>query len=78
LKTSIDLPAPLVARAKALAGERGESLSAFIGEAVEAHLAQSESGRRKKPSVLSLPCHRMGKPMVCLDSREALFRAMEQ
>jgi hypothetical protein len=38
MRTTIDLPAPVLARAKRLAVERGTTLSAVVAEALSLHL----------------------------------------
>jgi hypothetical protein len=46
MKTTLELPDPLLRRAKAMAAARGESLKAFITEALLAHLAAKSGGAR--------------------------------
>jgi hypothetical protein len=46
VKTTLELPDTLLRRAKALAASRGESLKAFVTEALVAHIATKSGGIR--------------------------------
>lgn len=46
MKTTLELPDPLLRKAKAMAAERGESLKDFVTEALVAHMAR-KSGRQR-------------------------------
>jgi len=43
MKTTIEIPDPLFRRAKAQAAERGQSLKAFVGEALQEKLGAGRS-----------------------------------
>jgi hypothetical protein len=47
VKTTLELPDPLLRKAKAMAAERGESLKDFITEALVAHIARKSGGQRE-------------------------------
>lgn len=46
MKTTLELPDPLLRKAKAMAAERGESLKDFVTEALVAHISRRSGGRR--------------------------------
>ncbi|MGH7341364.1 MAG: CopG family transcriptional regulator [Candidatus Rokuibacteriota bacterium] len=72
MKTTLILPDHVVRELKRRAARRGETLSAVVAEALRRGLAAEE------PTDLPpLPTHRMGKPLVDIADRDALYRAME-
>jgi hypothetical protein len=48
MKTTLELPDPLLRKAKALAAERGESLKDFVTEALVAHITRKSGGQREE------------------------------
>jgi hypothetical protein len=70
MRTTIDLPGPVLARAKRLAAERQTTLSAVVTEALSLHL----QGRRRpteEPFEL-IVCGKPGDPFPTLGQLEAL------
>ncbi len=49
MKTTIDLPPTLLRKAKSLSAERGESLKAFVSEAIQARVDSLRTGRAIEP-----------------------------
>ena len=49
VRTTIDLPAPVLARAKRLAAERGVTLSSVVVDALSSHLSGSRQQKPDKP-----------------------------
>jgi hypothetical protein len=49
VKTTIDLPQPLLRKAKSLSAERGESLKDFVAEAIQARINALRTGRASEP-----------------------------
>lgn len=47
MKTTLELPDPLLRKVKAMAAERGESLKDFVTEALIAHIARKNGGHRE-------------------------------
>jgi hypothetical protein len=47
MRTTIDLPLPLLAKAKRLSAERGTTLSALVGDALSAYLGTSRRTKDK-------------------------------
>jgi hypothetical protein len=76
MRTTIDLPAPVLARAKRLAAERDTTLSAVVTEALSLHL----QGRRRpvdKPFEL-IVCGRPGDPFPSAADIDAIEAEEEQ
>lgn len=48
MKTTLELPDPLLRKAKSMAAERGESLKDFVTEALVAHMARKSGPQREE------------------------------
>lgn len=73
MKTTLILPDHVVRELKRRAAQRGETLSAVVAEVLRRGLAQRDVPAELPP----LPTHRMGRPLVDIADRDALYRAME-
>jgi hypothetical protein len=73
MKTTLILPDHVVRELKRRAARRGETLSAIVAETLRRGLAQPDEAPAPPP----LPRHRMGRPLVDVADRDALYRAME-
>ncbi|HYL34326.1 MAG TPA: hypothetical protein VEV17_00280 [Bryobacteraceae bacterium] len=72
MRTTIDLPEPLIHNAKRQASERGVTLSALVEDALRSHLA----ARRKRPDApfrLYTVGGRLVRPDLDLDRTSALL-----
>ena len=49
MKTTIDLPPPLLRKAKSLSAERGESLKDFVAGAIQARISALRAGHAPEP-----------------------------
>jgi len=74
MKTTLILPDALVTALKQRAAERDTSLSALVTELLRRGL---DAPRPRRP-LAPLPTYRSGRPLVDLNDREALYRAMEE
>lgn len=74
MKTTLILPDPLVAALKHRAAERDTSLSALVTELLRKGLDGPAPATPLEP----LPTFRAGRPLVDLNDRDALYRAMEE
>ena len=77
MRTTVDLPAELLAEAKARAAREGRSLSDVVGDAVRSSFARTASLKREP---IELPTFAGGglQPGVDLDDSAALLDLMEQ
>ncbi|HEX9581233.1 MAG TPA: CopG family transcriptional regulator [Gemmatimonadales bacterium] len=73
MKTTLILPDHVVRELKRRAAQRGQTLSAVVAEALRRGLAAPDA----LPELPSLPIYQMGRPMVDLADRDALYRAMD-
>jgi len=73
MKTTLILPDHIVRELRRRAAKRGETLSAVVAEALRRGLAQADAPRDLAP----LPTYGMGRPLVDLADRDALYRAMD-
>ena len=76
MRTTLVIPDPVYKRAKKAAREQGRTLSELVTESVEIQLARA--GRSEKKKTYRIQPVEMGAPMVDLNDREALYRAMEE
>jgi hypothetical protein len=74
MKTTLIIPDPLMRELKRRAAERGVTLSSVVAEALRRGLIEPGS----RPAPAPLPTFRMGRPLVDVSDRDALFRAMEE
>jgi len=72
MKTTLVLPDHLVRALKRQATERGTTLSAVVAEALRRGLEAPEV-----VEVPELPAYPMGRPLVDLADRDALYQTME-
>lgn len=73
MKTTLILPDHVVRELKRLAARRGETLSAVVAETLRRGLAQPE----RAAGLVPLPTHSIGRPLVDIADRDALYRAMD-
>lgn len=73
MKTTLVLPDHVVRELRRRAARRGETLSAVVAEALRRGLAAPDAPGELPP----LPTHQMGRPLVDLADRDALYRAMD-
>jgi len=72
MKTTLILPDNLVTRLKRRAAERRQTLSEVVAEALRRGLDTPPTA-----TIHDLPVHPMGRALVDVADRDALFRAME-
>jgi len=72
MKTTLIIPDPLMRELKRQAARRRETLSAIVAETLRRGLDAPPAARLQP-----LPTHRMGRPLVDVADRDALYRAME-
>jgi hypothetical protein len=73
MKTTLILPDHLFRELKRQAARRRTTLSAVVAEVIRRGLEVRPAGRELPP----LPSYPMGRPLVDLADRDALFQAME-
>jgi plasmid stability protein len=73
MKTTLILPDHVVRELKRRAARRGETLSAIVAETLRKGLAQPQDA----PVLEPLPTYNMGRPLVDVADRDALYRAMD-
>jgi hypothetical protein len=73
MKTTLIIPDHLVRELRKRAAERGETLSAVVAETLRRGLGARIDAEPPTP----LPTYRMGRPMVDVADRDALYRRME-
>ena len=78
MKTTLSLDAPLMRRLKALAAERGTTLTALVGDFLRRSLKAATAAAVAPKASARLPVYDMGPPLVDLGDREALEAAMER
>ena len=76
MRTTLVIPDPVYKRAKQAAREQGRTLSDLVTESVEIQLSREGGSVEKK--VYRIKPVEMGAPMVDLNDRDALYRAMEE
>jgi len=77
VRTTIDLPEPLLENAKKRAAERGITLSAVVEDALRAHLA-ARPGGSDKPFRLHIVRGRLVQPELDLDRTSALVTSDDE
>jgi hypothetical protein len=73
VKTTLILPDHVVRELRRRAARRGETRSAIVAEALRRGLAAAEPAGELPP----LPSYPMGRPLVDLADRDALYRALD-
>lgn len=73
MRTTLIIPDQLIRQLKKRAAERGETLSAAVADAIRRGLEPVVPGLAPAP----LPTHALGRPMVDIADRNALYDAME-
>ena len=74
MKTTLIIPDQLMRDLKRRAAQCGETLSAVVADALRRGLAEP----RGRAAVRDLPVHRMGRPLVDVADRNALYDVMEK
>ena len=74
MKTTLILPDHIVRELKRRAAKRGETISAVVAETLRRGLAVVENTEGTTP----LPTYRMGRALVDLADRDALYRIMDE
>lgn len=77
MRTTLIVPDPVFARAKAFARSHGKKLSEVFSEAMSERLAREEQKAAEKPGSYRITPKGMGLPRIDIADREALARAME-
>ena len=72
MKTTLIIPDALVRELQRRAAGRGATLSAVVAETLRRGLVEPRAG-----DLPPLPVHAMGRPLVDVADRDALYRAME-
>jgi hypothetical protein len=72
MKTTLIIPDTLMRELKRRAARRRETLSAVVAEALRRGLADLPMG-----DLPPLPVHSIGRPLVDIADRDALYRVME-
>jgi hypothetical protein len=78
MRATLDIPDTLYARAKERARARGESVSKLVSEALTWRLAELDRPEVANPPTFVFPVSDMGVPLVDVNDRDALYRAMEE
>jgi len=78
MKTTLSLDGPLMRRLKALAAERGTTLSALVDDFLRHSLKAATAAAAAPRGRLRLPSYDMGAPRVDLGDREALEDLMDR
>lgn len=78
MKTTLSLDGPLMRRLKALAAERGTTLSALVDDFLRRSLKAATAATAAPKRAVRLPTYDMGPPLVDLGDRQALEDAMER
>ncbi len=74
MKTTLVLDDTVAARLKREAGRRGTTMSRLVEDALRRFLEEPTTTRPLPP----LPSFDCGRPLVDINDREALYRAMEE
>ena len=78
MKTTLNIPDPVMRKLKAEAARRGTTMSALVEAGLRHVLAQPESGKKASPRVPNLPSWNSGGFRVDVADRDALYRLMEE
>lgn len=78
VKTTLVIPDPVMRRVKALAAERGVTLSAVVEDFLRRGLSEESRVSESRVDLKPLPSFSMGKPLVDLADRAALDAAMDR
>jgi hypothetical protein len=73
MRTTLIIPDQIIRELKRRAAGRGTTLSAVVAEALRRGLDESQPAADLPP----LPSHPMGRPLVDIADRDALYGAME-
>ena len=73
MKTTLMIPDHVFRELKRRAARRGETLSAVVADILRRGLSEPE----ERSALAPLPVVRMGRPLVDLADRDALYRAMD-
>lgn len=74
MKTTLNIPEPVMARLKEEAARRGTTMSALVESALRRFLGGGDQAER--PELPPLPTFASGGHRVDIDDRDALYRAM--
>jgi hypothetical protein len=78
MKTTLMIDDGVMRRVKALAVERGSTISAVVDDFLRRGLAEEARGSAEPRKPPSLPTYPMGRPRVDVSDRQALEAAMER
>lgn len=78
MKTTLIIDDGLMRRLKALAAQRGESVSALVQTFLLQALDEANGEGRKSAGLQKLPGYKMGEPLVDVADREALERVVDR
>lgn len=76
MRTTLVIPDPIYERARKLAQDQGTTISRLVTTALDLHICRHEQAPVARPA-FELPSYDLGEPLVDVDDRDALYRAME-
>ena len=77
MRTTLVIPDPVYERVRKLAEQQGTTISRVVTTALD-HLVSQQEQTPEEHSPFQLPAYDLGKPLVDIDDRDALYRAMEE
>ena len=77
MRTTLVIPDPVYERVRRLAAHQGTTISRVVTSALDALVSEQEGTAAQRPPI-QLPTHDLGTPLVDIDDRDALYRAMEE
>jgi hypothetical protein len=78
MRTTLVIPDAVYARAKQQARARGRTVSELVTEALACRLAELDRPQAADAPAFHIPSWPMGVPLVDVNDRDALYRAMEE
>lgn len=77
MRTTLVIPDPIYEGARKLAASQNTTISRLVTTALDAHICRHEQAPGVRPA-FELPSYDLGQPLVDIDDRDALYRAMEE
>jgi hypothetical protein len=74
-RTTLDIDAPILDRLRERAAAEGKSMGQVASETLAVGLREQVAS---KPHPLRWPSQRMGKPLIDIDDKEALWRMLDE
>lgn len=75
-RTTLDIDAPVLERLRKRAASEKKSMGQVASEALAPALASGNSKAKSKP--LRLPSQHMGRPLVDIDNKEAMWKLLDE